>query len=130
VRRSAPTTISFSRSPRSAAAPAAAIDVYQLSVPGQRGHYPAGGHYKSTIAPDGSVAASRGFTNACLELAVPEPAAGRQPAPLAITHLLDPLPTEIHVFLALATGHPLLVVAGDPQRIFAVTGAGIGEIRS
>jgi len=113
-----------------APAPDAPIDVYQLSVPARRGHYPVGGHYKSTIAPDGSVAASRGFTNACLDLAVPEPAAGRQPAPLAVTHLLDPLPTEIHVFLALSTGHPLVVVAGDPQRLFAVTGAGIAEIRN
>ena len=110
------------------AAPDAPIDVYQLSVPSQRGHYPAGGHYKSTIAADGSVAASRGFTNACLDLEVPEPAAGQQPAPLGITHLLDPLPTEIHVFLALATGHPLVVVAGDPQRLFAVTGDGIAEV--
>ena len=110
------------------AAANAPIDVYQMSAPSQRGQYPAGGHYKSTIAPDGSVAASRGFTNACLALDVPQPVAGQQPRPLAITHLLDPLPTEIHVFLALATGHPLAVVAGDPQRLFAVTGEGIAEV--
>jgi hypothetical protein len=110
------------------AAPDAPIDVYQMSVPGQRGHYPVGGHYKTSIAADGSVAASRGFSNACLDLPVPETEAGQQPRPLAVTHLLDPLPTEIHVFLALATGHPLVVVAGDPQRLFAVTGEGIAEI--
>jgi hypothetical protein len=112
------------------AAADAPIDVYQMSVPGRRGYYPVGGHYKTMIAPDGSVAASRGFTNACLELPVPETPAGRQPLPLGVTHLLDPLPTEIHVFLALATGHPLVVVAGDPQRLFAVTGEGIAEIRN
>lgn len=112
------------------AAADAPIDVYQMSVPGQRGHYPVGGHYKTVIAPDGAVAASRGFTNACLDLPVPDTAAGQQPQPLAVTHLLDPLPTEIHVFLALATGHPLVVVAGDPQRLFAVTGEGIAEIRN
>ena len=51
-----------------------------------------------------------------------------QPAPVAVTHLLDPLPTEIHVFLSIWTGHPLVVVAGDPQRLFAVTPDRIAEI--
>jgi hypothetical protein len=110
------------------AAPDAAIDVYQISPQTRRGQYPVGGHFKSTIAPDGSVAGQRPFTNACLDLAAAEPAAGQQPAPIAITHLLDPLPTEMHVYLAFWTGHPLVVVAGDPQRLFAVTTEGIGEV--
>jgi len=104
------------------------IDVYQISPQSARGHYPVGGHYKTTVAADGAIAASRGFTNACLDVAVAAPAAGAQPAPVAVTHLLDPLPTEIHVFLAIWTGHPLVVVAGDPQRLFAVTANGIAEI--
>ncbi len=111
------------------AAPAAPIDVYQMSPQTRRGQFPVGGHFKSTVAADGTVTASRGYTNACLDLAVPELPAGARPAPLAITHLLDPLPTEIHVFLALWTGRPLVVVADDPQRLFGVTGEGIGEIR-
>ena len=40
------------------ASPDAPIDVYQLSPQTQRGHFPLGGHFKSTIAPDGSVVAS------------------------------------------------------------------------
>jgi hypothetical protein len=109
-------------------APDAPIDVYQISPQTSRGHFPIGGHFKSTIAADGSVVASRGFTNACLEAAAAEPAAGQQPAPIEVTHLLDPLPTEIHVFLAIWTGHPLVVAAGDPPRLFAVTPEGIGEV--
>jgi hypothetical protein len=41
---------------------------------------------------------------------------------------MDPLPQDIHVFLSAWTGHPLLVVAGDPQRVFAVTPEGIAEV--
>jgi hypothetical protein len=110
------------------AAPDGPIDVYQISPQSARGRFPVGGHYKTIVAADGTIAASRGFTNACLEVAVADPAPGAQPAPVAVTHLLDPLPTEIHVFLSIWTGHPLLVVAGDPQRLFAVTPERIAEI--
>jgi hypothetical protein len=109
-------------------APDAPIDVYQISPQTARGSYPLGGHFKTTIAPDGSVVASRAFTNACLNVAAADVVAGQRPEPIAVTHLLDPLPTEIHVFLAIWTGHPLVVVAGDPQRLFGVTADGIGEV--
>ena len=59
---------------------------------------------------------------------MPEVAAGARPAPLAVTHLMDPLPTEIHVFLSILAGRPLVVVADDPQRLFQVTGEGIAEV--
>jgi hypothetical protein len=108
--------------------PGAPIDVYQLSPPTQPGRFPLGGHFKTTVAADGSVV-TRGYTNACLQIDAAAPVAGARPAPVAVTHLLDPLPTEIHVFLSLLSGHPLVVVAGDPQRLFAVTGEGIAEIR-
>jgi len=104
------------------------IDVYQISPQTRRGFYFLGGHFKTSIAADGSVASQRGFTNACLDTAVAEPAAGARPAPIAVTHLLDPLPQDIHVFLSIWTGHPLVVVAGDPQRLFAVTPDGIAEV--
>ncbi|HEV7659968.1 MAG TPA: hypothetical protein VGO55_09000 [Allosphingosinicella sp.] len=104
------------------------IDVYQISPQTRRGFYFLGGHFKTSIAADGSVAATRSFTNACLETAAAEPAAGARPAPIAVTHLLDPLPQEIHVFLSIWTGHPLVVVAGDPQRLFAVTPDRIAEV--
>ena len=106
------------------------IDVYQISPQTRRGYYFLGGHFKTSIAADGSVAATRGFTNACLDTAVAEPAAGARPAPIAVTHLLDPLPQEIHVFLSIWTGHPLVVVAGDPQRLFAVTPTGSRKCRA
>ncbi len=108
--------------------PDGVIDVYQISPQTQRGVYPLGGHFRTSIAPDGSVAATRSYTHACVDATVTDPAAGARPAPITVTHLLDDLPQDIHVFLSAWTGHPLLVVAGDPQRLFAVTPEGIAEV--
>jgi len=104
------------------------IDVYQISPQLARGRLPVGGHFKTSVAADGSIVSTRGFTNRCLDVAVPDVAAGVRPAPLAVTHLMDPLPTEIHVLLAILAGRPLVVVADDPQRLFAVTPEGIAEV--
>jgi hypothetical protein len=111
-----------------AAAPDAPIDVYQLSPQTGRGHFPLGGHFKSTIAPDGSVLASAPLAAACADLAVPEAAAGQEAHPLPVTDAADPLPTELHVFLSIWTNHPLVVAAGEPRRLFAVTGEGISAV--
>jgi hypothetical protein len=105
-----------------------AIDVYQISPQTRPGHYPLGGHFRTSVAPDGSVAATRGYTNACVDAPVAIPAPGTRPAPITVTHLMDPLPQDIHAFLSAWTGHPLIVIAGDPQRLFAVTPEGIAEV--
>lgn len=106
----------------------APVDVYQISPQTARGRFPVGGHFKTVVAADGSVAESRGYAGNCLDLEVPELAAGARPEPLAITHTMDPLPTEIHAFLSVWTGRPLVVVAGDPQRLIGVTPQGMGEL--
>jgi len=105
-----------------------AVDVYQISPQTRRGFYFLGGHFKTSVAADGSVIGTRPYANACLDTAVADPVAGARPAPIAITHLLDPLPQEIHVFLSIWTGHPLVVVAGDPQRLFQVAPDRIAEV--
>ena len=61
---------------------------------------------------------------------VPAAAAGERDRPIGITHLADPLPTEMHMLLAQTVGRPLLVVAGDPQRIWLVSGERIAEVRN
>lgn len=108
--------------------PTGNIDVYQISPQTARGVYPLGGHFRTSVAPDGSIADTRGYTHACLNATVTEPAAGARPAPITVTHLMDDVPQDIHAFLSAWTGHPLIVVAGDPQRLFAVTPEGIAEI--
>jgi hypothetical protein len=106
----------------------AAIDVYKLTPQTQRGRFPIGGHYRATVAPDGTVASSRAFTNRCLDLEAGAAAAGTQPAPVAVTHLLDPLPTEIHVMLSLWSGRPLLVATGNPDRLWTIGRGRIGLV--
>ena len=108
---------------------AAAIDVYRISVPAQPGRLPLGGHFRSTVAADGSVE-THAFASACPLADVPAAAGRTPPRPIAVTHLADPLPTEIHMLLAQTAGRPLLVVAGDPQRLWVVSGERIAELRN
>lgn len=107
------------------AAPDAPIDVYQISPQTQHGHFPLGGHFRSTVAPDGSVTASDAIGGACADLAVPDLAAGAPVAPLTVDRDGQSLPSELDVFLALWTGRPLRVNVGQPARPFAVTAEGI-----
>jgi hypothetical protein len=96
------------------------IDLYLLTPQVRDGIWPAGGHHRFTIAPDGAILSSRAFTNTCIDLG-----GGGGPnedtVALAVTHLLDPLPTEIHVFTSLTSGLPL-GVSTHPRRIWWVTG--------
>lgn len=104
------------------------IDVYQISPQTARGVYPLGGHFRTSVAPDGSIAATRGYAEACSNVTVTAPPAGGRPAPLTITAPMDDLPQDIHAFLSAWTGRPLIVAAGTPPRLFAVTPAGIADI--
>lgn len=105
-------------------APADPIDVYLLT-PQMRDHeWPAGGHYRVTIAADGSVVSSRAFTNTCLDLGGGGDA-DESFAALMVTHLLDPLPTEIHVFTMWSSRIPLGVATNDPDRVWWVSSEGI-----
>ena len=100
------------------------IDLYLLTPQVNQGEFPLGGHYRFTIAADGSVASSREFTRTCIALnpggQVP---LGGQPAAMMISHLLDPIPTEIHIFSSLTSRLPIYVATRD--RLWEVEGAGI-----
>ena len=109
--------------------PDAAIDVYQVTPPASRGSFPLGGHFRSTIGADNEVVETRPFTNSCVEVEAAPAAAGAPSRPIGVTHLLDPIPTEIHLFLAQLVGRPLLVATGEPQRVWLVTNERIAEIR-
>jgi hypothetical protein len=101
-------------------APDAPIDMYLLTPQLRRDEWPAGGHYRVTFDPDGRVAGSRAFTNSCINLSGAPGVAG-----LVMTHLLDPLPTEIHVFTALTSGLPLFVGTVETRRTWEVDRDGI-----
>ncbi len=89
------------------------IDLYLLTPQPSAGTFPLGGHFRATIEANGTVAANRGFTRSCLMMPRPDGAAG-----LFVSHLLDPVPTEIHVFTSFTAGVPVFVGIGG--RVFEV----------
>jgi hypothetical protein len=105
------------------ASDSAPIELYLTSAQTQEGVYPAGGHYLLTIGTDNKVQSVRKFTNACLNMPVPRGRkGGPQTAGLFVSHILDPLPTEIHVFLSIWIGKPVFVGIGNPPQVWAVEG--------
>lgn len=83
------------------------IFVYYLVPQQSLSEIPVGGHYRFEVR-DGQLVEQRGFTKSCIDLKV-EDGKGNKPAALMISHMLDPVPTEIHVFAMLTAGVPLYV---------------------
>lgn len=102
-------------------APEAPAPVYLLSSMVTTGEYPAGGHYEIDVGSDGKVVSQRDFTKACLNLNPQAGAkAGTTPAAVMVTHMLDPTPTEIHVYLSLWMGQPMFVLTPPDGQAWAV----------
>jgi len=93
--------------------------VYLLTPRVETGTYPVGGHYRVEVDGAGMVVASRPFLNSCLTVPPPPPNA----VAFFLTHLLDPQPTEIHVYLSLLMGKPIGV--GTSQGNWMVEGTHI-----
>lgn len=94
--------------------PDGAVPVYILTPQATSNSFPIGGHYRIDIAADGSIAGSRAFAKSCI--ALDREQGGAKAAMLFITHVLDPQPTEIHVWTSLASNMPLavaIVPSGD-----------------
>lgn len=73
------------------------ISVYVLSSMTTMGEVPLGGHHRIDVK-DGKVVARRQFAKSCIGYSTKQMPKGAQPAAFVITHLLDPVPTEIHAF--------------------------------
>jgi hypothetical protein len=104
------------------------LEMYLTSAQTSSDVFPFGGHYLLGIAPDGRLLSVRKFTNACLNMERPRGGRRGQPVAIVVAHLLDPLPTEIHVFMSLSTRQPVFVAIGNPPHLWLVTGDGIGEV--
>lgn len=98
--------------------PDAPIPVYLLTPQTERDVYPLGGHFRADVESSGRVTI-RAFTKAGLPMRRPA-AGGKSVEALVVSHLLDPTPTETHVFSSLAAHLPIYVVTGD--RLWAVEG--------
>lgn len=107
----------------------APMDVYVLTPQTQTGVFPFGGHSRATFSAAGVLLSQRAFTNSCLNLSnqvEPGGARNERLVGLVVTHVLDQIPTEIHVFMAISSALPVVVVTGQPQRFWNVTGERIG----
>ncbi len=99
--------------------------VYLLSPTLETNSYPAGKHYQLTVEK-GKIVSQRAFTNSCLVL---RNNTDQKVAALFLTHLLDPVPTEIHAFLALSARQPIYVSIAELEKIWVMEIIG-GEPRA
>ncbi len=98
------------------------IDVYVTAPQLRPGRIQFGGHHRLSFDAAGKEMIRRPFTRACLEVPAPPPALRRQGAMLSVNHLLDPVPTEVHVFIAMAAQMPIGVMTDGAKRTWEVTG--------
>ncbi len=104
--------------PASADAP---VSVYFLTPQTDLKTIPFGGHYRTDVSADNKAGAIRPFTKSCIAFPIGANKGGKKSKIITISHLLDPTPTEIHVFSSLAAGMPVIVVTGE-KRAWAVDG--------
>jgi hypothetical protein len=104
------------------------IDVYLMTPQVDEGVFPMGGHFRLTVDASGQAGRERKFTNSCLLIGTDASRGAASPAALAVTHLLDRVPTEMHVFTALTSGLPLFVGISEPERLYEVTGREIRPV--
>ncbi|WP_242149266.1 hypothetical protein [Sphingomonas sp. BAUL-RG-20F-R05-02] len=100
------------------------IAVYLLSAQQDAGTYPLGGNFRVIIGPDGQVLASRPYSVGCINMTAPKLPAGAKPVGFVVNDLLDPVPTEIHVFASYSMHMPIFVTTPD-HRLWKVQGAAI-----
>ena len=97
--------------------PDGADSVYILTPQPDNGVYSLGGHHRFDIK-DGKILSDRKFANSCLMInkaQMPSNAAA-----FFVTHLLDVIPTEIHVFTMLAAQIPITVSTAENNSIWSV----------
>ena len=100
------------------ATPDAVVPVYVLSPQATVDSFPIGGHYRADVAADGSIVRSRAFAKSCIAMDRKQmPGDSRM---FVVTHLLDPQPTEIHVWTSLASHVPLAVAIASTGDVWTV----------
>lgn len=96
------------------------IAVYALTPQTSFAAIPFGGHHRFEVK-GGQIAAKRSFTNSCLTIPLENLADGGGPTEaLYVTHVLDPVPTELHVFSVFAAKVPIMVRTTENDAVWAV----------
>ncbi len=97
--------------------------VYLMPGFAEHGVYPLGGYHLYEIDGAGEkILSSRKFSNGCIEhhdspKGLPK---GAKPSFGMFTHLLDPQPTEVHVFVSLHAKVPLMIMTIDNKMMWPV----------
>jgi hypothetical protein len=106
--------------------------VYMLSATNKVGEAVFGRHFRfETTADGGTVIGSRGYTNSCIAVPMAQNLPkGATPLALTISHILDPLPQETHVFVSLSNDMPVMVIMSERQEVYAVDGKKIRAVKS
>ena len=97
------------------------VRVYFLTPQTDTATVPFGGHYEVDVDAKGNAGSIHHFSKSCLNL----PARAKTEA-MFVTHLLDPVPTEVHVFNSLTLRTPIMVGTLPSKMIWTVTGDKIG----
>ncbi len=103
------------------------ISVYFLTPQTEVDTIPMGGHYLFEVDRAGKAGPMRRFTTSCLAIA--SPGSKSKPVALTVSHMLDPVPTEIHGFSAMAARVPVIVFTPD-KRMWQVRPAASGPMAS
>lgn len=96
--------------------------VYLLPGTTESDVVPVGGTYRVDVA-DGQIVFQRGFTRSCIALHT-----GAQVVGLMITHLLDPIPTEAHVFWGLWSGKRFYVSTAPNRALWVIEDGRIARV--
>jgi hypothetical protein len=100
--------------------------VYMLPGTTEPDVLPMGGAYRIETNGQGSrVLSKRAFSKACIPMVTPPDAEA-----MMVTHLLDPQPTEIHVFLSLLSGRAIFVGTTESRLMWVVKGDDIAFVKS
>jgi hypothetical protein len=96
--------------------------VYLLTPQTETNSIPLGGHHRAEVK-DRKVVSMRAFSKSCLNMPLEEKAEA-----LAVSHLLDPTPTEIHFFSVFAAKKPIFVLTTSNDRTWVAESSG-GQAR-
>jgi hypothetical protein len=105
------------------------LAVYILTSTIDPNLYPAGGHYRFDFDAYGQLKGERRFMTGCFPIDLKARPKSDKPALLALTHELDPQPTEIHSFVSQNVPIPMAVVTTSNRHLWLVAKGKISYIR-
>ena len=104
--------------------------VYLLPATQDALRVPLGGAHRLELDASGNqLLSERGFTRSCVVLGDPKADPKHRPVMLVATHLMDPVPTEIHVFWNLWTGIPLDILTTSNGTIWNISKGHISLVK-